>query len=392
MQGLKKRINVISGTWTPGTTTAAMSADTALRALDERPAGKYAYVKGIRARARCTIAETKGGAGVAFPVEDQIQMARSLKLEHDGNPRMTALSFLDVARLIQQGQEVHAPDLVASYLPIADLATGSGAVSVTLDFVIPLAPALYKRGASQRSKYTGMISAASLRKSGKLEFLGASAANMTGGGVDYWSCTSIAVDVWLEMVYLDYPVEAVLVREEIVESSINTIQAAGELGERRLLASIVTDDTDGDMTANNGDGVITIDSKVVDTAVSSAELITETNELRLDGVNDYLPACIPMVTLANHDLEECPIIHSTYKLERMNSGHAGSYHLLTRQSARPDLNTQIQLLRLQKVPQAAIDAYRKAVEARSQTEAYEEIGLAVRVLKSEVARGVQEYL
>jgi hypothetical protein len=394
-QRLPARIKVISATWTPGTSRSAMSAGDILRQLDRRPGGKYAYVRGVRHRAVCTIAETKGGAGVAFPVADQIQMLRSMTLEHDKNPRMTDVSFLDLVRFTQQGQEILSPDVLGTTppvrLPTADIASASGTVSVTLDFVKPLAPSMYKRGASQRAKHTGAISIASLVKSGKLEVLGAAAANMTGAGADYWSCTSIAYDCWLEMYYSDYPIEEAKVRESYTESATAPVMADCE-GERRLLIGLVTDHDDADMPANSDDGIITIDSNVLETSVSSAELVTEANTLRLDGINDIYPDCIPIVTLTDRDVEECPIIHSSCKLEHLNSGHgANAYHFLTMQSQRWDLETQRQKFKAQYVPNAAIARYIDAVNKRSVTEARDEIGLAVRVLANEEAMGVEEY-
>lgn len=390
MQSLRPRIKVIEAIWTPGSSSAAMTADTNFRALDERPGGRYAYAKGIRCQAVCTVAETKAGAGVSFPAAKQWQMLRAYTLGHGGHKRTSLLSFLDHVRLQQQAQEIYGPDLVADKMPIAAIATGAGTTSITLDFVIPLAPGMYKRGGSRASRFTGLVSFAELKKDGVLEVLGTSAANMTGAGVDYWSCTSIAFKAWLECVYLDYPVEPVQVRESIAESSVATILADWD-GERRLLSALVTDDADASMTVNDNDGVETVDGKVTQTGADATQMIAEANENRLDGINDWAPAVIPLVVLTDRDLEDCPIVQNSYKLQSFNSKHAGNYRLLTRQSRRWDLNTALQILRLQCVPQSAIDAYRARIEARSVTDALEQVGLAVHVLQSEDARGVQRY-
>jgi hypothetical protein len=366
-----------------------MSADTKLRALDERPGGKYAYCRGIRVKAVLTFAEA--GTGGTFTPAQQISAMRSITFEHDEFARMTALSFLNIVRNTQQAQEVYGPDEVAAKLPVAGIAHSAGTTTATLDFIIPLAKALYKRGASNRAKYTGLVSAASLKKNGKLEVLGCSSATLQGTVSNGWNCSSIAVNVWLEMVLMDYPVETVFVKESLTESAVNAIMADWD-GERRMLSALCTDDTDGDMTANNSDGIVTIDSQVVNTSLSSAELISEVDTNRLDGINDIYPAVHPLVVLTDKDLEDCPIVQSSYKAENMNSAHSGAYRLLTVQSKRVPLNVQAALFRLQKVPQPAIDAYVAAVNARSVTEAWEEIGLAVRVLQNEAARGVQEYL
>jgi len=336
------------------------SANSALEGLEPRPADRYAY--GSYLQYELDFIATPAGGAADCPPEKLVQVLKSVFLSYAGltPPRHNNISGLDLVRLSQQIDENLAPDVVDSYLPILDLAAASGAQAVHLVIIDPLG-IQWPKGTS--GKETGLIPVSELADGGDLRVtcIGTTAL-MTG-----WTIGDIDLKVTLMTVEVDEPLEHV----QVIEESEDYAQAKAVLpgiGERLYSAIAITDDEDADFTQPVAMGV-QVDGAMILANRRGADLVVEEDMHRLVGVNDFLPAICPLVTLSGRRLDEALPVRDKIILHNANDSHPGSYRVLVRYSKKLDRNTQRAIQLKHKVPAELVDRFLGEMEARPNADA-----------------------
>ncbi|MCK9629400.1 MAG: hypothetical protein M0R37_12525 [Bacteroidales bacterium] len=336
------------------------SANSALEGLEPRPADRYAY--GSYLQYELDFTATPAGGAIDCEPEKIVQVLKSVFLSYAGltPPRHNNISGLDIVRLSQQIDENLAPDVVDSYLPIVALDPARGAQAVHLCIIDPLG-IQWPKGTS--GKETGLVPVSELADGADLRVTCIGTTVLDAA----WSIGDIDLKVTLMTVEVDEPLEHVQVIEESEDYTTGKAVLPGT-GERLYSAIAITDDADGAFTQPVAMGV-QVDGDMILANRRGADLVVEEDMHRLVGVNDFLPAICPLITLSGRRLDEALPVRDKIILHNANDSHAGAYRVLVRYSKKLDRNTQRAIQLKHKVPAELVDRFLGEMEARPNADA-----------------------
>lgn len=375
MRQFRRTITVLEETaCTPGT-----GLDCDFDNLEARPHGFFAYAFMAIFFLTFTVTETKGGAGVACTVEEQIGALSTVSFSYNQHTRLDAFRGLSIARLLAQMDEILSPDVLAggNFLPTADIASGAGVTAVTLRILWPMCWGFLQKW--NRDAFTGLVPLSELKNNGKCRVT-PNSSNLTGGAVDYWSITAGTLNITakLRTVELPRPVEHVYVREEEPVRTATEHQIPGS-GERLVTALACIDDGIAAFQQPQS-WSMWVDNQQVLGEQDGDEWVIEEDMGRSDPISDPLTAIMPIVTTApGRGNADCLVIRGDGKLVNVGSAN-GATAILTRWSQRISMEKQLEIQRRHGVTAEAMARYRARVEAMGQDEAIAAIGRAVHIV------------
>lgn len=317
-------IPVYSGTGV----TAGSKCEAVLTNLEPRPNGKFALAVALLVKLVFTATET--GTASTLTLVQKWSALSTLHLKHKGNTRFNSFSGLSLIRRITQMDEIFGADILGDFIPTTTTAHGAGPVTITMKVLVPLAHEFFQPG---KGSLDGYISLADLKKHGSLNIvLGAGLLHGTAG--NDWSYSTADVNISLVTVEVDELPEPLRVLEIEETTADSSYQLEGDADRvRRITGLLVCDDTTGALTQPTAFSVA-IDRGVRLQQQDGDDWVDLANCTRDDGINDIVPACLPLVWTTRRQNIELPLVYESATLHSVGAAHSGSYKVLQRIAMR----------------------------------------------------------
>lgn len=307
---------------------AASKCEATLTNLEPRPNGKFALAVGLLIKLVFTATET--GTASTLTLVQKWSALSTLHLKHKGNTRFNSFSGLSLIRRITQMDEIFGPDILGDFIPTSTTAHSGGPVTITMKVLVPLAHEFFQPG---KGSLDGYISLADLKKHGALNIiLGSGLLHGTAG--NDWSYSTADVNISLVTVEVDEIPEPLRVLEVESTTSASDFELQGDKDRvRRITGLLVCDDTTAALTQPTAFSV-SVDRSVRIQQQDGDDWVDLCNCTREDGVNDIVPACLPLVWTTRRQNVELPLIYESATLKSVGGAHSGDYKVLQRIAMR----------------------------------------------------------
>lgn len=322
---------LMSETITPG---AAITTCNRLESLNKRPNGKFSYVWALKIK--YTQTATPGSTTDCHYEKMPLALASLyLKLGGISKPRINSLTGLDLVQISNKMLEVYPPHQIADYIPVADLAYGSGAQAYTCNIIFPLGTGWQ---ADSNDKYTGIPSVAQLAN-GELKVGVISSSTIDTN----WTIGDITLEIRALTVDLDEPLEPVAVFDEVVVKSESRALVPLSGANPIIHGLMAMDDTTSDFTQPTSFSLEVDDGPYL-SGRDGDDQVTELNLMRKQDINEYQPTVCPVISPVGKDIRNCVAVRSRAVLDNVAGAHSGDYKILVRYSCDLSTENQVQIL------------------------------------------------